>query len=195
MPNWSHDVPEQPRGQALPIRRTPAARPIEAIVTSPDLIGCYTHFFKGSTTPCAGSECEACQNGTSYRWHAYMTALDVFTNLHFIFECTALAAEFFTTYRDKQATLRGCHFKAKRWNNRPNGRILIQVKPADLGERQLPQPPDLKKCMAILWSLPEAEVEDGIHNPENKTQALHVNKQRSNGQCQSSSKPDSKAVM
>lgn len=172
MPNWSHDIPDSPKGAALPIRRTPASKTLEAIITSPDLIGTYTHFYKGSTSPCSGSKCDACLNGTPYRWHAYVTAVDAFTNLHFIFEITALGAEFLTAYRDHHMTLRGCHFKSKRWNNRPNGRILIQTKPADLGERQLPKAPDLKKCMAILWSLPEAEVVDGVRNPETKTQAI-----------------------
>jgi hypothetical protein len=185
MPDWTSNVPDQPRGHALPIRRTPASKPLEAIITSPDLIGTYTHFYKGSTTPCGGPECDACQNGTPYRWHAYMTACDVFTNLHFIFEVTALAAEFLTAYRDHHGSLRGCHFKSKRWNNRPNGRILIQTKPADLGERQLPQPPDLKKCMAILWSLPEADVQDGAMNPENRTQSVTATPKRTNGQCPS----------
>jgi hypothetical protein len=118
-----------------------------------------------------------------------MTAVDAFTNLHFIFEVTALACEFLTAYRDHHGSLRGCHFKAKRWNNRPNGRILIQTKPADLNERQIPQPPDLKKCMAILWSLPEADVDDGARSPENNTNQLHVINQRTNGKCPSSSKP------
>jgi len=186
MPDWTSTVPEQPRGHALPIRRTPSSKPMEAIITSPDLIGTYTHFYKGSTSPCTGKDCEACMNGTPYRWHAYMTCVDVFTNLHFIFEVTALAAEFFTAYRDHHCTLRGCHFKSKRWNSRPNGRILIQTKPADLGERQLPNPPDLKKCMAILWSLPTDSVEDGIINPETRTQTVTAKPQGSNGQCPSS---------
>lgn len=192
MPDWTNQVPDEPRGNALPIRRTPASKPMEAIITSPDLIGCYTHFFKGSTTPCGGSTCEPCLNGIPFRWHAYMSAADVFSNLHFIFECTALAAQFLTVYRDRHGSLRGCHFKANRWNNRPNGRILIQTKPADLGERVLWEPPDLKKCMAIIWSLPADAVEDGIYNPENQTQAVTANFERINGKCPPSSKPTSR---
>jgi hypothetical protein len=169
MPKWSNEVPESPRGPALPIRRTPSSRPLEAIVTSEDLIGCYTHFYQGSTTPCEGEGCEACLNGMPYRWHAYITAVDSQNNLHFIFEVTALGAEYFTAYRDVHNTLRGCHFQAKRWNNRPNGRILIQCKPCDLAQTNIPAPPDLKKCMAILWSLPAGEITDGGINPETQT--------------------------
>lgn len=158
MPKWSADVPETPRGHALPIRRTPASKPLQAIVTSTDLIGCDTHYWQGSTCPCEGETCEPCLNGMPFRWHAYMTVVDVHNNLHFIFEVTALTAEFFVAYRDKHMTLRGCQFIARRWNNRPNGRILVQMQPANLGERALPEAPDLKKCMAIIWGISDQEV-------------------------------------
>ena len=154
MPTWQTTIPDSPRGPALPIRRTPAFKPLTAIVTSEDLLGCYTHFYKGSTIPCEGDDCPAHQDGIPFRWHAYLTAVDTGNNLHFIFEITALGAAPFTDYREHHKTLRGCLFQAKRWNNRPNGRILIQTKPADLTERQIPTAPDLRKCMAILWSLP-----------------------------------------
>lgn len=168
MPTWTRDVPKDPRGNALPIRRTPASRPLQAIVTSPDLIGCYTHFYKGQTVPCEAPTCEACADGLPFRWHAYMTAVDVFNHLHFIFEVTAIAAKTFTEYREKHGTIRGCQFIAKRWNNRPNGRILIQTKPADLGETLIPEPPNLQKAMAILWSLPDASVVTRGRSAENK---------------------------
>jgi hypothetical protein len=174
MPKWTHEVPESPRGPALPIRRTPANRPLEAIVTSEDLIGCYTHFYKGSTVPCEGDQCPAHQDGIPFRWHAYLTAVDAHNNLHFIFEVTALGAEYFTAFRDHHQTLRGCYFQAKRWNNKPNGRILIQTKPCDLAERQIPDPPDLRKCMAILWSLPAADVDVHGVNPETKTRTIRA---------------------
>lgn len=174
MPNWSTDIPDEPRGHGLPIKRTPAYKPLHAIVTSTDLIGCYTHFYKGSTTPCSRPDCEPCLNGIPYRWHAYMSAVDVGTNLHFIFEVTALSAEFFVAYRERHLTLRGCQFQAKRWNNKPNGRILIQTKPADLGERQLPPVPDLKKCMAIIWSLPLPTVTTPDRDPERNMPHVHT---------------------
>ena len=159
MIDWTNSVPDSTKGHALPIRRTPASKPLDGIVTSYDLIGCFTHYWRGSTHPCQGQTCEACAEGQAYRWHAYMTAVDFHTNLHFIFECTAISAEFFTAFRDKYHSLRGCHFRATRWNSRPNGRILVRTKMADMAERTLPEPPDLKKCMAILWSLPTDDVE------------------------------------
>jgi hypothetical protein len=168
MVHWTHDIPPEPRGNSLPIRRTPAARPLQAIATSRDLIGCYTHFWHGSTVPCERPDCPACQDGLPFRWHAYLSAVDVFNHLHFIFEVTALGAQPFTQYRDLHGTLRGCQFIARRWRNRTNGRILIATKPADLKEVQIPEPPDLEKCMAIIWSLPSNGVQTTSYNPENR---------------------------
>ena len=179
MPKWSNEVPESPRGPALPIRRTPSLRPLEAIVTSEDLLGCYTHFYKGSTIPCEGTDCPAHQDGIPFRWHAYLTAVDCANNLHFIFEVTALGAKYFTDYRDIHNTLRGCKFLARRWNNRPNGRILIQCKPCDLAERHIPSPPDVRKCMAIIWSLPDPALTIAGVNPETKTKVIRANKKGS----------------
>lgn len=175
MVDWSNEVPDSPKGNALPIRRTPAGKPMEAIITSYDLIGCFTHFYKGSTHPCEGEGCKAHAEGIPYRWHAYTTAVDFFTNLHFIFECTAISAEFLTAFREKFCTLRGCHFKATRWGGRPNGRILIRTKMADLAERALPEPPDLKKCMARLWSLSDDDVETPTYDPQTKMRVIRAN--------------------
>lgn len=202
MPTFSSDVPRDPRGPAFPIIRTPASRPLTAIITSPNLVGCYTHYFKGRTTPCEGADCqlclqgsepyrtadgrtvhkvgkmeiecdgpacEACHAGMPYRWHAYQSALTTRDHLHCIFECTAQAAEHFTTYREAHGTIRGCMFEAFRLHGRPNGRIIIQTKPADLTGIQLPTPPDLVKCLGILWGFAAPDVQQARIDPEKKT--------------------------
>lgn len=154
MPTWTSAAPKDPRGPSFPILRTPTSRPLIAIVTSENLIGCYTHFYKGRTIPCSGDDCPAHQEGVPFRWHAYQSARQVSNHLHFIFECTAQASTPFTEYRDAHKTLRGCLFEAQRYNSKPNGRILIRTKPADLHGMTLPEAPDLVKCLSILWDLP-----------------------------------------
>ena len=205
MPRFSHDVPQDPRGPAFPIVRTPPGRALRAIVTSLDLVGCFTHYYKGRTIPCEGAgcrlcmtddpivvrsdgkrihqagnheiecdgpACEACHDGLPYRWHAYQSAYVQETALHCLFECTAQAAEHFTEYRDAHHTLRGCEFEARRYNNRPNGRILIRCRPAQLTGLILPKPPDLIKCLSILWGFPSSDVQPGRIHPEEKTRGL-----------------------
>jgi len=154
MPNWSNDVPKDPRGHGLPLLRTPAARPLAAIVTSDNLIGTETHFWGGHTVPCEGPECEACQSGIAYRWHAYLSAFNPDDQLHFIFECTAQAAQTFAEYRTDHKTLRGCQFHAYRWKRAKNGRVIIKCETSGINPKVLPRAPDLCRIMAIIWRLP-----------------------------------------
>lgn len=169
MPDYTNVIPESPRGPSFPIRRTPPGQPLVAIVTSEDLIGTYTHYFKGRTMPHAAQNCPACNDGISYRWHAYLSAWETKSALHFIFEVTAMGAEPFIEYRNHHKTLRGCLFQARRLQNKANGRILIQTKPQDLKELRVPQPPDLAKCLAILWNLPTDSVRTDGYSPEKRT--------------------------
>lgn len=159
MPNWSTDVPKDSRGPAFPIKRTPTSRAITALVTSEDLIGCDTHFWGGHTVPCSAPNCDACGQGIPFRWHGYLAAVDCKTHLHFIFEMTAQAAEAFKDFRAAHSTLRGCIFEAKRLKSIVNSRVCIRCKPADLREQHLPKAPDLRKCMAIIWNVPDPDVE------------------------------------
>lgn len=163
MPNWSNTVPDDPRGQGLPLVRTPAGRSLLAIVTSADLIGCDTHFWGGHTVPCTKPECDACAAGISYTWHAYLTAFNAHDNLHFIFEMTAQAAKHFAAYRQEHATLRGCQFEAWRWKQRRNGRVMLKMVPSAMPSAALPNAPDLTRVMSIIWRLPVPNVETHGH--------------------------------
>lgn len=168
-PRYTTDVPADPRGPSFPILRTPAYKPLIAIVTSEDLIGTFTHYFHGRTTPCDGDGCPACHDGLPYRWHAYQSAYNPENAMHFIFECTAQAAETFVQYRENGITLRGCKFQAIRLGGKPNGRVMIKTMTADLTQIALPKPPDLTKALAILWNLPDTDVEVRGRDAQNRT--------------------------
>jgi hypothetical protein len=161
MINWSNEIPDSPAGRPLPLRRTPAAGSFNAIVTSPDLTGTDTHYWGGRTVPCERPNCPACREGIGYRWHAYFGCLQAHTRAHILFEVTAQAAETFVAYRQAHGTLRGCLFSAQRWQRRPNGRVIIQTKPADLAQITLPPAPDVCAALAIIWGLSTADVHTG----------------------------------
>lgn len=158
MPNWTNSIPDDPRGKAFPIRRTPTSGKLTAVISSQDLLGCDTHFWGGHTVPCSRPDCEACRKGVPFRWHAYFAAVEQKNRLHFIFECTAQAADVFKAYRDAHSTLRGCLFQAERWHSRPNGRVIVRTTTIDLTNFSLPIPPDVRQCMSIIWQLPDATV-------------------------------------
>lgn len=158
MPNWSNKPPVDPRGHGLPLVRTPASRSLVAIVTSDDLIGTDTHFWGGHTIPCSPPDCEACQAGVQYRWHAYLAAFEPDRKLHFIFEMTAQAAQAFVEYRNEFKSLRCCRFEAWRWKHTRNGRVCVKCENSGFSPAAIPKPPDLAKVMSIIWRLPTDNV-------------------------------------
>ena len=169
MPRFSNQPPADPRGPGFTIYRTPANQPLTGIVTCEDLLGCSTHWYGNRTTPCEAPDCDACRAQVPWRWHGYLTALNVKTHEHFLFEMTAQAADHFVAYRASHGTLRGCLFQATRFHRRTNGRVDIYCKPANLQEVSLPTAPDLRKVLSVLWNLPVPEV-----NVNRKTPGLSV---------------------
>lgn len=158
MPNWSNEAPKVERHLAFTLVRTPVDRPLQAIITSDDLLGCNTHYWGGRTLPCEAPDCKACNDASPFRWHAYFACIDPKSRHHFLFECTARAAIAFEQYRAAHGTLRGCWFKALRPKARRNSKVDIETKPADLTKIQLPDPPDIIKAMSVIWQLPGASL-------------------------------------
>lgn len=165
MPKFTNTPPNDPRGYALPIVRTPAGKKFQAIITSDDLIGCNTHFWGGKTVPCEAPECDACKNGMPYRWHAYCSAVLHPSGLHVIYEVTALAAEALVTFRRTNSTLRGCAVDAYRWRGSANGRVIIRCERTSRSLDSLPNPPDLIHCLSIIWQLPADKMLPQDHSP------------------------------
>lgn len=157
--NWTTHIPEDPRGQSFPLKRTPPNGKLVAAITSENLIGTDTHFYGGHTIPCERPECEACKVNMPFRFHAYVSALEAKTHLHFLFEFTKQAAQTFKQYFKAHGTLRGCLFEATRLHARVNGRVILFCKPLDQQKFPLPDPPNIAACMAIIWNIPIDQIQ------------------------------------
>lgn len=157
-PSWSSNIPQDPRGRAFPLMRTPTIGALVGAITCENLIGCDTHFYGGRTLPCERPNCEACSKGMPFRWHGYVSAVQKKTHLGFIFEFTAQAGDAFDQYRAANGTLRGCRFEARRLHSKPNGRVIILCSSLDQQDFILPEPPDVVACMEIIWNLPAGQV-------------------------------------
>lgn len=105
--------------------------------------------------PCERPECDACKAMSPKRAHVYLSAYDLVSRDHFIFECTTLASEPFRDWKRDFNTLRGCMFQASRPKRRRNSQVEILTKPCDLTKISLPSPPDVAAAMAVIWRLPQ----------------------------------------
>lgn len=153
MPNFSSEPPPDQDRHGFRLLRTPAGAPFRGFVVSENLIGCPTHFVGNRTVPCELPHCEPCENGIGWRWHGYLLVQVEATTELIIFETTAAASTAFAQYHKRHGTTRGCYFQATRVNNKPNGRVLIVTKPADLAKVNLPQPMDLAKLLSHIWNI------------------------------------------
>jgi hypothetical protein len=174
MPNWLNRPPDDDCVCPYRIRRTPTSGYLQGIVLSDDLLGCNTHFFRGRTMPCEAPNCLPCTEGVPWRYHSYLASVQYDTNVAFLLELTAQASDSFLTYRKTHGTLRGCLFRAQRATPRPNGRVVIQTKPADLSSRVLPDEPNLIKLLCHIWNVPIPEMVDAPHHRENPRVARSV---------------------
>lgn len=161
MPQFSNVPPKDPRGHALQLLRTPQGSALTAIVLSDDQIGAPTHFYGGRTVPCEVDDCKPCKEGLPWRWHAWLAAWSSKDHHAFIFEMTARVSKIFVAYRETYGTLRGCKFRARRRTQAANARVHIECQPADIQGLTLPDPPDLIKCLSIIWNIrfPELDVQ------------------------------------
>jgi len=151
--NFTTDLPEDPRGNSLPLMRCPTNRAVSGIILSTDLVGTRTHYFHGRTIPCDDNSCPACSEALPWRWHAYVAVYSPGSHRTVLFEMTARCAESLIQYRDTYGTLRGCQLTAKRANSSPNSRVILQTAQADLQKIALPAEPDVLEALSIIWNI------------------------------------------
>ena len=192
MPTWSTDLPAIQKHMGFDILRTPTGAPLQAIITCTELLVCDTHYWGGRTIPCerhqlaadgstTAGNCPACNESVAYRTHVYVSALDMKTRDHFIFECTAHGAKPLAEYRAAAGTLRGCMIVATRPKAFKNGKVVIETSTANLGRFVLPDPPNLILALCTIWRLPGsgvAAVKQKHRAPEVHTRREPLNRMR-----------------
>jgi hypothetical protein len=166
--NWSDDIPTDDRHRTLSIIRTPPKGYICGIITSEHPVGCYTHYTTGRTLPCEGPTCPYCAKGTGNRWHGYLGLFLPTQAKHVIFECTAHAAQTIRDYLELVPKLRGTKLAAERRSYKANSAVLLNLSPANLAGIALPDEPDIRRILTIIWQLPGDALKQG--------QATHYNR-------------------
>lgn len=135
------------------IQRTPAGNGIKGVILSPDIVGAYTHYYRGRTRPHTTPYCEACDNQTPVRWHGYFGLLGKSGDV-VIFEITATPVRVFDEYLRLHKTLIGALMVARRIGLRENARVHITLqREPDRPLITLPEPPDVRLFLSRLWDL------------------------------------------
>jgi len=192
MPAFSNRLPKDKEHMGFKIVRTPESGMICGIITTPELLVCDTHFWGGRTIPCERlrtkmdgtfepGDCAACREAVPYRTHVYVACFSPKTGEHFIFECTAAAAQPLEEYWDKTGTLRGCVIKAIRSRNQRNAKVMIETGTANIARQPIPDAPRMDLLLSVIWRLPLTglAIEDQRgREPTLKTKREPINRMR-----------------
>lgn len=178
MPQFDSTPPTDLGRSGYRLIRTPPAHPLIGHILSDNLVGCRTHFHGQRTIPCEAPNCECCQNGIAWRWHGFVLLIIDATQEVVIFECTARSSQAIAAYHQRYGTTRGAHMKAQRANARPNGRVLIQCKPADLEKVSLPEDLPVEKLLCHIWNIPPNQISTTKNNPRPPFKDAHVDRER-----------------
>jgi hypothetical protein len=105
--------------------------------------------------PCETPDCQACADGVSWRWHAYVGLFNPKTLQHAIFELTAMPAQTLVEMETARQSLRGLLLEANRPGSRRNGRVYVTLRPNDDLSIVLPPEPDLVTMLCRIWNVPK----------------------------------------
>lgn len=141
--------PRAPRG--LQLRRVEPGKILSGICLSHDLVGTYTHYYRGRTRACCKLDCAACLARAPRRWYSYLVAMNERTRQLDIFEITDEACETFEKFFAEHRTLRGYSVAMKRRNERANSRVLVSIAGPRLDDVSIPKAPDPIPMLLRMW--------------------------------------------
>lgn len=159
---WTHRPMEADLPVRYPLRRVGAKGLEPVVVLSGDVLGIYTHFFRGRTHPCMENACEACKANHAPRWHGYLWVYNPRNEAMGILEITAAAITPLDKWFKQHRTLKGVSIKCDRVPKRPNGRLYIHCSESGYNSKDLPTPDSLKKILLNIFGMNELpRVRDG----------------------------------
>jgi len=152
---WT-DRPSREDGQGnYRLLRVGRSGTVRGIIISHNLVGTGLHYWKGKSTPCNQSTCEACKEGHTARWYGYIALWSAKTDSIGICEITDGCADDVDRYRARHSTIRGAELLLTRQGQRPNGRILANLTPGSIADERLPSAPDVIKILMKIWGMNE----------------------------------------
>lgn len=154
MGNWQ-DRPPPPREFAgLRLTRVAKSKAITGIITCHEMVGRNTHFQHRRTVPCTGDTCDLCLEKNQNRWHGYVSLCSTRSTTQIILELTDLASQPIIAWYDRRGSLRGTRIIAERKGNFDNSPVSCTLEINDVDLRTLPESPDLRRFLTMLWKLP-----------------------------------------
>lgn len=146
--------------RAWPIMRVGTKGVSRLVIVSNELIGRFTHYWKGRTQPCLTDVCEACANGQAARWYGWLAVISETSGAKAIVEITYqgyVSVADTITFAD---TLRGRGMAIRRIPAKPNGKMRVEIRPHKTVPIELPNEPDIRAILERMWQATPKEFAD-----------------------------------
>ena len=181
MIDFSPEAPTDAIQPGMRLLRTPTKEKLEAVITSAQLVGTWTHFHNKRTIPHDSVFCEPCQANNPKRWHAWVGIYLPRLKELAIFEMTAQATQPLKKYFEAEKTLRGARVTAWRPASTPNGRVVIRIERWASTLDELPPEFDLLGALYTIWGL--RQVRPPMQSAADRMTGVleHAHKDRRNG--------------
>jgi hypothetical protein len=154
MSDWYDDPPGPTEFAGIRLFRIPTGKIYQGVITSPTMVGRYTHYVRRRTIPHFDRDCPECLTGSEARWHGYISVYSLGGHAHSVLELTALAAGPIKEFQERHGSLRGSEIWAQRMGAAPNSPVQTRVNAADHDLRTIPQPVDLRAFLCTIWRIP-----------------------------------------
>lgn len=154
---WHDAPPTDSNSLNFQLIRTPPSKKLSMIVLSDKHEGAMLHFWRGRSTPCDMTNCQACKEGKSPRWYGYIYATPVRAFRIIIFEFTQRVAPIIQQRLSQYKTIRGHQLTAGRTGSRPNSPLSLEFDDTIHDTNRLPTPDDLTDVLERMWERREAQ--------------------------------------
>ena len=156
--------------EATPLLRVKPKQPIQGIITSRALTGCYVHYYRGRTTPCEEERCEACKDNRNARWYGWVGIWSPRTHQVAIAELTPACLDPLSKYLLTHGQLRGADLTLRRANEKINSRLSATIKESTIALEHLPPELDVISILEHIWETHRGDSAGANTNATPKTQ-------------------------
>jgi len=154
MSEWTNRPAASQHPTQLQLLRVPPGRTIAAIITSHDVVGRDTHYWKGRTRVCTHPTCEPCDAHHAPRWYGYLAVVAPTMLAPTILEITAACIDPLDEYFRDHSTLRGAEINIRRANKKANSRLIAACRPSPYRDAKLPDAPNVIAHLCRIWEIP-----------------------------------------
>jgi len=151
MDPWTPRPNRADKQASIPLLRSKPGRTFAALCVSPEIVGAYTHFWKGRTALCTYPECEPCHAHRAARWYGYLHVWTPATNATALLEITPSCVTPLEEYLAQFGTLRGAKITIARANHKINSRVVLTAQASAYALDKLPATLDVRAHLRRIW--------------------------------------------